>query len=71
MSVKNGYAVLEEYYDEDGKKIGEGYFSKDLVPVNRRKKAYVRYMTITRDDGAQVIEYYNASGGVVSTKAVE
>ena len=35
------------------------------------RKPYVRYLTITGEDGSKVIEYYDASGNVVSTKVVE
>ena len=65
VTIQSGYAVLEEYYDDANKKIGEGYFDAELNPVYKTKQSFVRYLTEFREDGTQRTEYYGKDGSVV------
>ena len=62
----NGYEVLEVYNDENGTKVGEAYFDRNLNPVTKTRQAYVR-LTIEKTEDETVTTYYSAAGTVVKT----
>ena len=66
--VKNGYAVLEEYKNAAGTKIGEAYFDTNLRPVYKRKQSYTSYHIDFNEDGTKTYSYYNAYGTLVKTE---
>jgi len=71
VSIKNGYAVLEVYNNEAGKKVGEAYYDADLNPAYKRKKPFVRYLVETDKEGMTVRNYYNALNEIVKTEEVK
>ena len=64
----SGYAVIDTFNDQSGKKVGEAYYDKNLNPVCPTGTAYVRYTIETTEDGGTVTKYYNASGSIVKTE---
>ena len=66
--AKAGYAILEQYYNENGALTAEAYFDVDGNPTPLTDDAYVRFELLTCEDGSVQKNFYDAAGNVVKTE---
>ena len=67
VTIKSGYAVLEQYYDEANKQIGEAYFGADGQGVeltDGRHEITIGY----HEDGTSTRNYLDLEGNVIKTE---
>jgi hypothetical protein len=65
--IQQGYAVLEQYYDEEKQQTGEAYFGADGNPI-LLAGGYASYEIESAGDGTQRKVYYDLSGTIVKTE---